>query len=79
MRVFSTYIIAVNPQTNELCKFSGQNIQAPSKQWAREYCDNNGLGFLFIDDEVVCTIPCKKGTYDADFDNAVDYYTANNN
>ena len=82
MRIFSTYIKAINPNTGELCTFSGQPIKAPSKQWAREYCDNSGigLGYLFIGDELVETIPCKKGSnYEPEFENKVDYYTANQN
>ena len=69
MRTFSTYIKAINPNTGELCEFTGTPIQAPSKQLAREYCDNSGVGwgYLFIGDELVETIPCKQGTdFEAD-------------
>jgi len=82
MRTFSTYIKAINPNTGELCKFCGPNIQAPSKQWAREYCDNSGIGwgYLFIDDEIIETIPCKTGSdFEVDFSKRVDYYTARKN
>jgi len=82
MKTFSTYIKAINPNTGELCTFSGTPIQAPSKQWAREYCDNSGIGwgYLFIGDELVETIPCKQSTdCVADFEHKVDYYTANQN
>ena len=79
MRTFSTYIKAINPNTGKLCEFSGTPIQAPSKQWAREYCDNSGIGwgYLFIGDELVETIPCKDGSdCDPDFSKRKDYYTS---
>lgn len=70
MRMFSTYIKAINPNTGELCTFSGMPIQGPSAQWVREYCDNNGLGYLFVGDELVETISAEPGSTDK-----VDYYT----
>ena len=82
MRTFSTYLKAINPNTGELCTFCGTPIKAPSAQWAREYCDNSGIGwgYLFIGEELISVIPCKKGTdCEADFDNKIDYYTADLN
>ena len=46
---------------------------------AREYCENNGLGYCHISDEVLSEIPCKKGTYEPDWDNKVDYDKIQNN
>lgn len=73
MRTFSTYIKAINPNTGEMSTFSGTPIQAPSKQWAREYCDGNELGYLFIGDELIETVPWN------DCEKRIDSYTANQN
>lgn len=71
MKLWSTYIMAINPVDGELTEFCGQNIEAPSKKLAHEYCQNNGLGYLNIDDEILQIIPCKKGSnFEADFSNA---------
>ena len=71
--IFSTYIKAISPITGELLLYSGQNIESISKECARQFCEQNGLGYLHIGDEVVCEIPCKKGTFKPDFDNEIDY------
>lgn len=64
MRTFSTYIKAVNPNTGDVDLFCGPNIEGPSAQWAREFCDSNGLGYLFIGDELIAIIPCVSGNPD---------------
>ena len=77
MRYFSTYIKAIDPNTKELCTYEYSPIQAPCKQWAREYCDANGLGFLFIGDEVISIIPCNEH-FEPDFSKKIDLDYRNN-
>lgn len=81
MRLFSTYIKAINPNTGELCTFCGPNIEGPSAQWVRDYCDNSGIGwgYLFVGDEIAEIIPCKKGTIEPDWENKTDYQLASKN
>ena len=75
--LYSTFIKAISPLTGELLMYSGQNIESISKECARQFCEQNGLGYLHIGDEVICEIPCKipckKGTFEPDFDNEIDY------
>jgi hypothetical protein len=79
MKIWSTDIHAICPLTGELKLFGGPNIEAPTKKLALEYCQLNGLGYCHVGDEIVMEIPCIKGTYKPDFDNAIDYETIQNN
>jgi hypothetical protein len=80
MKTWSTLIYAKCPETNEYKTFCGQNIKAPTKKLAHEYCQNNGLGYLHISDELVMEIPCKsKSDYTPDWKNAIDYDIIQNN
>lgn len=79
MKIWTTVIYAKCAVDGVIRQFCGQNIEAPTKQLAHEYCQNNGLGYLHISDELVMEIPCKKGTYEPDFKNAIDYDKTQNN
>ena len=80
MKTWSTIIKAICPITKELKTFCGQNIQAPTKELAHEYCQNNGLGYLIISDELIKEIPCKPNTTNVpDWNNATDYTITENN
>lgn len=79
MKTWGTEIKAICAVTGEMKTFCGQNIKAPTRQLAHEYCQNNGLGYCHITDELVMEIPCKEGTYEPDFNNAIDYDKEQNN
>ena len=80
MKVFCTYVYAICPVTGELTKFCGQNIEAISPKLAHEYCQNNGLGYLHIGEELVMTVGVKKGTInEPDWSTKRDYYLEQNN
>lgn len=80
MKIWGTTIYAKAPHANgEIREFCGPNIEAPTQELAYEYCQNNGLGYCYIGDELVMEIPCKKGTYEPDWDNAIDYENTQNN
>lgn len=79
MKTWGTTIYAKCAQTGDQKTFCGPNVKAPSRQLAFDYCQNNGLGYCHIQDEIVMEIPCKKGTYEPDFDNAIDYENIQNN
>ena len=80
MKLWSTTIYAISPVTGEMTEYAGPNIPALSKSLAHEFCQNSGIGYGYchIGDEIVMEIPCKKGTYEADFDHAVDYEIPDN-
>ena len=72
VKVWGTSIFAIHNITGEIAEFVGENIEAPTKELAIEWCKINA-GYLHVNDEVVMEIPCKKGTYEPDFDYAIDY------
>jgi hypothetical protein len=79
MKTWSTIIYAIKPETGTLREFAGPDIQAPSKLLAREYCDNNGLGYCHIGDELLSKIPTKSDGITPDWDKRIDYDIQQNN
>lgn len=79
MKTWTTKIFAKCAVTGEMTEFCGQNIEAPTRQLAHEYCQNNGLGYLHISDELVMEIPCKPNSFEPDWDKAEDYDLPQNN
>jgi hypothetical protein len=73
MKKWLTELRAIDPGTGELKTWCGPDIEAPTATLAREYCDNNGLGYLTVIGELLVEIPCKEGTNEPDWDNMVDY------
>lgn len=73
MKKWSTIIYAKNPNTGSLSEFAGPLIEAPSKKLAFEYCQNNGLGYCFIGDEVISTIPTKDDGLTPDWNSRIDF------
>lgn len=78
MKLYTTTIRAVKPGTeDDLRTYSGPNVPGISFADAQAYCENNGLGYCLVDGELVAEIPCKPGTLEADWDNAIDYSNDN--
>lgn len=48
MKKYTTRIQAIDPKTGEMALWIGPHIEAPSESLAREWCDNNGLGYCEI-------------------------------
>lgn len=61
MKKWGTEIFAKCPITGDFKTYCGPNIKAPTKQLAFEWCQNNGLGYLHITDEVIAEIDAKTG------------------
>ena len=81
MKTWTTEIMAidaVNPERG-IVLYGGPNIKALTKSMAQEYCNNNGLGYCKVSDQLMSEIPCKPGTYEPDMDNQVDYDTHDDN
>lgn len=79
MKIWGTSIFAKHNITGEMAEFCGQNVEAPTRQMAIEWCRIHA-GYLHVNDEIVMEIPCKPGTdYEPDWDNAVDYDLPQNN
>lgn len=78
MKIWCTEIKALDPHTGELTTWCGENVTAPSWELAQEWCDNN-KGYLKVIGELVAEIPCKKGSYEPDWDNMTDYENIQNN
>ena len=75
MKKWSTIIYAKNPNTGNISEFGGPIIEAPSKKLAFEYCQNNGLGYCFIGDEIISIIPTKADGLTPDWDKRIDFDT----
>jgi hypothetical protein len=54
---FETQITAIDPQDGKLKTWSGPCILANSIEDAQEYCQNNGLGYLNVIEEIIGEIP----------------------
>ena len=78
MPLFSTLIYARCPIDGTLKQYGGPDIDAPNKQLAFEYCQNNGLGYCHVSDEVVAIIPCDDN-YKPMFDKMVDFEVIKSN
>lgn len=67
MKKWGTLIYAISPNSNEkTITFCGPTIEAPSRKLAHQYCQENGLGYCHISDELIAEIDSKTG-------NIVDY------
>lgn len=78
MNLYVTEIKAIKPSTGELTTYGGPNVPGSSFKDAQDYCEENGLGYCKVVGELVSEIPCKKGTYEPDFINMIDYDIQNN-
>ena len=68
VKKWGTHFIAKHAITEELRKFTGSLINAPSKSLAQLWCQENA-GHLIVDDEVVATINAVNGEQiDSDID-----------
>lgn len=72
MKIYLTEFRAKCALSNQLKSWDGQNVQALTWKDAQEWCYRNA-GHLVVIGELVAEIPCKKGTFDPDFDNMIDY------
>jgi len=79
MKYWVTEITALDPKTNEMKKWGGDNIQAPTKELAQEWCNNNYKGYLKVIGELVAEIPCKEGGNEPDISRMIDYENIQNN
>lgn len=79
MKIWLTEIMAIDPNDGKLKKWCGPDIKAFTPTLAEQYCQQNGLGYCKVIGELVREIGCKKGTYEPDFDNIIDYETPNDN
>ena len=46
--IWLTEIQAINPETGEICTWSGPRIEADTISEAKDYCDRNGLGYCHV-------------------------------
>lgn len=72
MKIWVTEIKALDANSGEIKTWCGDNVEAPTWELAQEWCDVN-KGYLRVVGELVAEIPCKKGTFEPDFDNEIDY------
>jgi hypothetical protein len=58
---FITQLKAIDPRDGEVKKWIGQTIEAPNFQLAEDYINKNGLGYLEIVGELVCSVDEETG------------------
>lgn len=75
--MYVTELNAIDPRDGQLKNWCGPNVPGISFEDARWYCDNNGLGYLRVVGELVAEIPCKPGSFEADFSKKIDYDNLN--
>lgn len=51
-----TEIIAISPKDGELKKYGGPNVPGFTIEHARQYCEENGLGYYHVIGELVAEI-----------------------
>jgi hypothetical protein len=69
-----TELDAICPYTDRgIVKFCGPEVPGYTIEDAQHYCNTNGLGYLRVLGPLLSEIPCKPGTYEADFDKMIDY------
>ena len=56
MNIYTTEILAVNPETNELSKFAGPNVQGLTWQDANKFCQENELGYCRVNGMLISEI-----------------------
>lgn len=79
MNIYATTVQAISPIDGELKKYCGPNVPGISEQDARDYCENNGLGYCHIEGLLIAEIPCKEGTHDPDWSKMTDYENIRSN
>ena len=72
MKMWLTTIHALDPMDGMYKEFNGPVIEAPSKKRAHEFCQNNGLGYCHIGDEVIILPPCNDCNI-PDWEKKIDY------
>jgi len=77
MKKWVTEIKAIDPMTNEPKKWMGPYITAPTMEDAIEYCQKNGLGYCKVTGQLISEIPCKEGSYDANWAGRIDFDNLN--
>lgn len=73
MKTWCTEIKAIDPIDGQLKSYAGPNVNAPTWSLADDYCQTHGLGYCKVSGQLIAEIPCKPGTYEADFSKQIDY------
>jgi hypothetical protein len=71
MKTWTTLITAISPVHGDLRSYVGPRVPGLTAEHAQQYCEENGLGYCKVDGQLISEIPCKKGTYEPDWDKEV--------
>lgn len=69
---------SIEIKSGQLKTYAGERISALTWARAEAYCEKF-RPYLRVIGELCVDIPCKDGTLDPDWDNAIDYHSAENN
>ena len=78
MKQWCTEFKAIDAKTSELRTWGGERVFAPTWELAQEWCYNN-RGYLTVIGEFVAEIPCKKDSYEPDWNKIYDYENQSKN
>lgn len=73
MPIFCTTMKVWDKVYNQFVTLDGQRIEAPTWKLAEEYIKANDLRWLTITGELIAEIPCKKHSFEPDWENKIDY------
>lgn len=75
MTTWATEVIALDPMDHSrgIRNFEGPKVIAPTRETAQQWLHDRGIFYARVADELIMEIPCKPGTYEPDWDKAIDY------
>lgn len=73
MKLYCTEIKATDWRTGRMTTWCGPEVPGISEADAQNYADQHFGGYLKVIGELVAEIPCKRGTYEADFSKMIDH------
>lgn len=73
MPIFCTEMKVWDRVFNQFVSIEGQRIEAPTWQLAEEILIREDLRWLKITGELVMEIPCKKDSFEPDWEHGIDY------
>jgi len=79
MKRWETEMQVINQETKEPVWVEGMVVIAFTRQKAQEILNKYNYHYLVLGDEIICEIPCKKGTLDPDWEKMIDYEAIRDN
>jgi len=79
MKLWDTKMQVLNQKTKELHWVESMRVKAPTREAAQALLDKYDFHYIILLDEIICEIPCKKGTLEPNWCKMIDYEIIENN